>query len=173
MIYRSDPRQIQMFDRVEEILHPKAQARLDADWPGVFRRVILQLMPVDQLGENFSSDFGRPTKEHYSICGLILLKDYFGWTNEDTIDRYLYDLKVQYALKIQPDNLQFGSRTLERYLKLFREKEFAHKIMDDVTGMINKESPPGHPIPEASLGVLRTASHALRAGRRFENQNQY
>ena len=89
------------------------------------------------------------------------------------IDRYLYDLKVQYALKIQPDNLQFGSRTLERYLKLFREKEFAHKIMDDVTGMINKESPPGHPIPEASLGVLRTASHALRAGRRFENQNQY
>ena len=73
-----------MFDRVEEILHPKAQARLDADWPGVFRRVILQLMPVDQLGENFSSDFGRPTKEHYSICGLILLKDYFGWTNEDT-----------------------------------------------------------------------------------------
>ena len=55
------------------------------------------------------------------------------------IDRYLYDLKVQYALKIQPDNLQFGSRTLERYLKLFREKEFAHKIMDDVTGMIIKE----------------------------------
>lgn len=46
MIYRSDPRQIQMFDRVEEILHPKAQARLDADWPGVFRRAILELMPV-------------------------------------------------------------------------------------------------------------------------------
>ena len=139
MINRHDPRQIQMFDRVEEILHPKAQARLDGDWPGVFRRAILQLMPVDRLGEDFSYDFGRPTKEHYSICGLILLKDYFGWTNEDTIDKYLYDLKVQYALKIQPDNLQFGSRTLERYLKLFREKELAHKIMDDVTVMIIKE----------------------------------
>ncbi len=36
---------------------------------------------------------------------------------------------------------------------------------------MNKESPPVHPIPEASLGVLRTNSHALRAGRRFENKN--
>ena len=139
MIYRESPRQVLLFDRVEEILHPKAQARLDGDWPGVFRRAILQLMPVDRLGEDFSYDFGRPTKEHYSICGLILLKDYFGWTNEDTIDKYLYDLKVQYALKIQPDNLQFGIRTLERYLKLFREKELAQKIMDDVTVMIIKE----------------------------------
>ena len=92
MAYRSDPRQIQLFDRIEEILHRKAQARLEADWPGVFRRAILQLMPVDRIGESFSSDFGRPTKEHYSICGLILLKDYFVWTNEDTIDKYFYDL---------------------------------------------------------------------------------
>ncbi|OGV56074.1 MAG: hypothetical protein A2017_15180 [Lentisphaerae bacterium GWF2_44_16] len=85
-------------------------------------------MPVEQLGEAFSYDFGRPTKEHYSVCGLILLRDYFGWTNEETIDKYLYDLKVQYALKIQPDNLNFGSRTLERYLKLFREKELARAL---------------------------------------------
>ena len=112
---------------------------LEADWPGLFRRAILQLMPVDRIGEAFSSDLGCPTKEHYSICGLILLKDYFGWTNEDTIDKYLYDLKVEYALKIQPCHLQFGSRTLDRYLKLFRKKELAHKIMDEVTVMIIKE----------------------------------
>jgi hypothetical protein len=36
----------------------------------------------------------------------------------------------------------------------------------------NKESPPVHPIPEASLGVLRTDFHALRAGRRFEDKRQ-
>ena len=32
MIYRSDPRQIQLLDRIEEILHPAVQARLEADW---------------------------------------------------------------------------------------------------------------------------------------------
>ena len=38
--------------------------------------------------------------------------------------------------------------------------------------MPNKESPPVHPIPEASIGVLRTDFHALRADRRFEDQSQ-
>jgi hypothetical protein len=61
-----------------------------------------KLMPVEDIGKGFSPDFGRPTKEHYSICGLILLKDYFGWTNEKTIDKYLYDLQIKYALKLQP-----------------------------------------------------------------------
>jgi len=139
MIHVSNPRQTLLFDRVEEILHPSAKARLDADWPGIFRRAILQMMPIEDIGESFSYNFGRPTKEHFSICGLILLKDYFGWTNEETIDHYLYDLKIQYALKIQVDNLKLGARTLERYLKIFREKELAQKIMKDVTEMIIQE----------------------------------
>jgi len=139
MINRRDPRQKLLFDRVEEILHPKAKNRLDHDWPGVFRRSILALMPVADIGMAFSTDFGRPTKEHYSICGLILLKDYFGWSNAETIDRYLYDLKIQYALNVQPDGLELGNRTLERYLKIFREKELAGKLMDEVTTTIIRE----------------------------------
>lgn len=139
MIYLQNPRQNLFFDRIEEILHPNAKARLDADWPGVFRRCILQMLPVAEVGAVFSEDLGRPTKEHYSICGLILLKDYFGWSNEETVDKYLYDLKVQYALKLQPDNLKLGIRTLERYLKIFREKELGQKLMQDVTSMIIRE----------------------------------
>ena len=72
------------------------------------------MMPVDDLGKSFSFDFGRPTKEHYSICGLILLKDYFGWTTQETVDEYLYNLKIHYALMIEPDNLELSTRTLER-----------------------------------------------------------
>jgi len=45
-------------------------------------------------------------------------------------------LKIQYALKIQPDNLKLGIRTLERYLKIFREKALAQKLMEDVTETI-------------------------------------
>jgi hypothetical protein len=139
MINRSNPQQILLFDRVEEILHPKAKARLDENWPGVFRQAILQLMPVKELGEGFSPNFGRPSKEHYSICGLLLLKEYFGWTDEETIDQYLYSFKIQYALKIQPDNLKLSVRTLARYQKIFREKELAQKLMQDVTSMIIRE----------------------------------
>ncbi len=139
MIKVNNFQQTRMFDRIEEILHDKNKARLNADWPGIFRNVFLQMMPVDDLGESFSLDFGRPTKEHYSICGLLLLKDYFGWTTKETVDEYIYNLKIHYALMIDSDNIQLSTRTLERYIKIFRQKELAQNLMDKVTGKILTE----------------------------------
>ena len=139
MITKRDLRQSRLFDEVVEILHPKVRARFDADWPGILRRSILPLMPVEEVGKGFSSDFGRPTKEHYSICGLILLKGYFGWTTKVAVDRYLCDLKVQYALCLQPTGLELGSRTLERYLKIFVENKIAADLMQTVTIALIKE----------------------------------
>ena len=136
MITRNDFRQNRLVERIDEILHPKVRARLDDDWAGIFRHVFLEMMPVDELGQGFSRDFGRPTREHYSICGLILLKDYFGWTVEETVKHYLYDLEIHYALRIEPDCLELSTRTLERYLKVFRKNELAQKLMDTVTRKI-------------------------------------
>jgi hypothetical protein len=128
-----------MFDRIDEILHDKNKARLNTEWAGIFRNVFLQMMPVGDLGETFSLDFGRPTKEHYSICGLLLLKDYFGWRTKEAVDEYIYNLKIHYALMIDSDNIQLSTRTLERYMKIFRKKELAQNLMDKVTGKILTE----------------------------------
>jgi len=136
MINRIDFQQTRLIERIDEILHPKVRAMLDADWAGVFRNVFLQMMPVDDIGKDFSIDFGRPTKEHYSICGLILLKEYFGWTVEDTVKHYLYDLEIHYALRIDPDNLELSERTMHRYLNIFRKNELARTLMETVTRKI-------------------------------------
>jgi hypothetical protein len=136
MITRNDFRQNRLIERIDEILHPKVRARLDADWAGIFRNVFLRMMPVDDIGQGFSRNFGRPTREHYSICGLLLLKDYFGWTVEESVKHYLYDLEIHYALRIEPDCLEMSTRTLERYLKIFRKNELAQKLMDTVTRKI-------------------------------------
>lgn len=133
MIKVNNFQQNRMFERIDEILHPKNKIRLDEGWPGVFRNSFLQMMPVEDFGKGFSYDMGRPTKEHYSVCGLILLKDYFGWTNQEAVDQYLYNLKIHYALMIEPDNLELSTRTLERYLKIFRKNDLAQKLMDTVT----------------------------------------
>ena len=136
MVNARDFRQNTLFDRVNEILSDSATLRLSEDWPGVFRNTFLEMIPIEDIGTEFSANFGRPTKEHYSICGLILLKEYFNWTTQDTIDNYLYNLKIHYALMIDPDNLKLGTRTLERYMKLFREKELAQKLMNKVSHKI-------------------------------------
>ena len=38
-------------------------------------------MPVQALGQHFHPTLGRPTKELYSIAGLLFLQETFNWTN--------------------------------------------------------------------------------------------
>ena len=139
MIKFNDPRQTLIFDRFESLLNPKQRARLEKDWPGVFRKVILALMPVAEMGQKLNTCLGRPSQELYSICGLILLKEYFGWTDEMAAQKYSYDLMVQYALNIQGDQQDISERTFQRYLKYFREKELGVELNLEVTRKVLSE----------------------------------
>jgi hypothetical protein len=95
-------------------------------------------MPVDSLAGYFHPVLGRPTKELYSIAGLVLIKEFMNWTNERAADSYMFDLSIQYALNLEPDNQSMCERTLERYCKLFRDNDMARQIMSDVTGRLVK-----------------------------------
>jgi hypothetical protein len=67
-----DPRQTNLFDRFQRIFSPVAYRRIENGWQGVFRHAILELMPANALAKEFSPDMGAPTKELYSMAGLIL-----------------------------------------------------------------------------------------------------
>jgi hypothetical protein len=60
MRHSVDPRQNELFDLFESFLSPTAYKRLKTGYHAVFRRVILELMPVDELGEHFHPSMGRP-----------------------------------------------------------------------------------------------------------------
>ena len=49
------------------------------------------------------------------------------------MDAYMFDVSVQYALNLQPQQQSMCERTVERYNKLFREDELASQIMQQVT----------------------------------------
>ncbi|MCB1086747.1 MAG: hypothetical protein KDM63_06860, partial [Verrucomicrobiae bacterium] len=57
-------------------LSPNALSALQNGWHGVFRRSLLRLMPAERLGEHFHSRLGRPTKELYSMAGLMLIAEF-------------------------------------------------------------------------------------------------
>ena len=57
-----DPAQKGIFDPEIGNFSPVAYRTLANGWQGVFRRSLLELMPVDELGREFSEDVGRPTK---------------------------------------------------------------------------------------------------------------
>lgn len=131
-----NPKQKVLFDPFEGILSESAYRRLLKGWAGTFRHVILELMPAKELGQHYSPVMGRPTKELYSMAGLILIKEFKNWTNEDAVDAYCYHTEVQYALNLEPSNQELGIRTLERYISLFEQDELAQATMEAVTSKL-------------------------------------
>ena len=64
---------MRLFDPFELMLTQRTQQALLENWQGVFRHVILELMPVEVLGGAFDPAIGRPTKELYSMAGLLVV----------------------------------------------------------------------------------------------------
>jgi len=107
--------------------------RLQESWAGIFRDCILELMPVGTVEQHFHEFLGRPTKELYSMCGLVFLMDFRDWTAEEAADAYMFDGRVQFALNLGRDRLSMTSRTVERYRALFRKDDCAAAVMELVT----------------------------------------
>jgi hypothetical protein len=128
-----DPRQTRLFDPFDAILTEAARRGLENHWPGVFRHVILQLMPVETLRQHFHPRLGRPTKELYSMAGLILLMEFHDWTKAQAVNAYSFYMDVQYALNLEPVAHDLTVRSLERYLVYFEQDDLAQRVMHEVT----------------------------------------
>lgn len=128
-----DPRQTRLLDPYASVLTATNRQWLEDNWPGVFRHVILELMPVDSLRQHFHPALGRPTQELYSMAGLVLLREFHAWTKEQAVEAYCFHTGVQYALNLEPVGHDLSVRTLERYLGYFEQDDLAQRVMHDVT----------------------------------------
>ena len=128
-----NPQQTRLFDPFDNVLTEKTRKRLLDGWPGVFRHVILELMPVDAVSGHFNPTMGRPTKELYSIAGLLLIQEFMDWTKHEALDAYSFNMNVHYALNLEPVTHDISKRTLERYINVFEEDDLAKATMDEIT----------------------------------------
>lgn len=133
MRHSVDPRQGRLFDPFDGIIPPLGRKQIDEGWQGVFRSSLLHLMPVRELGVHFDPVIGRPTKELYSVAGLLLLQEMNDWNNAQSVEAYLFRTDVQYALNLEPGQDEMCERTLERYRALFIDDGLAQHVMDLVT----------------------------------------
>ncbi len=128
-----NPQQTRLFDPFDSVLTEKTRKRLLDGWAGVFRHIILELMPVDAISGHFDPAMGRPTKELYSMAGLLLIKEFMDWTKDEALDAYSFRMDIHYALNLEPVTHDISMRTLERYINLFEADELAGTIMSEVT----------------------------------------
>jgi hypothetical protein len=132
MIHTVDPRQNRFFDPFDGVIPPAGRKIIANGWQGVFRHVLLEVMPVGELAQHFSDSLGAPTKELFSMAALVFLADFFGWTAQEAAEAYIFRSDVQYALNREP-GATVSARTVERYQRLFRENDLAADLFEDVT----------------------------------------
>ena len=136
MRYAVDPRQKRLFEPAEMMFSPMAIRYMRQDWPGLFRTQILHLMPVGKIAENFHPTLGCPTKELYSMAGVIFLKEFFNLTIEEAVRRYVTNGDWHYALNVVPATASMSHASIERYMKLFAEDDIAADVFHRVTSAL-------------------------------------
>jgi hypothetical protein len=123
MRHTVNPQQGRLFDPYEGLIPPLGMDRIRKGWQGIFRSALLALMPAKELGKHFDPIMGRPTKELYSVAGLLFIQEFKNWTNAEAVHAYLFYTDVQFALNLEPGIDEMCERTFERYRKLFVESE--------------------------------------------------
>lgn len=133
MKFSNDPAQGQLFDPFERVISPMGRKHIADGWQGMFRDVILQLMPVAKVGEKFSGNNGRPTAELYSMIGLLMIRQFQGWTVPQTHEAALFRTDIQFALNLHP-GFKISQRTIERHLRILQDDEHLNQeIFDRIT----------------------------------------
>jgi len=133
-----NPGQQQLFDPFERIFSPLAYKTIKNGWQGLFRHVILELLPAEVLAGEFHPKIGQPTKELYSMAGLIFMSEFLNWKTEQAAEVYMFHTDIWYALNLKSEPQSMSTRTIDRYQKIFRENDLANGIMTDVTSRLVK-----------------------------------
>ncbi|NDY73172.1 hypothetical protein DO021_03845 [Desulfobacter hydrogenophilus] len=81
-----------------DFLSSKHRKMLDDSWAGLFQQEILRSLPVDLVKPFFSKTMGRPTKELYTMLGILLLQQTHNLTNEEAVAQLSYNIQWHYAL---------------------------------------------------------------------------
>jgi len=81
-------------------LGKKRMALLKSSWANVFRWEVLPYLPIDELAVHYSKDQGRPTKELYSVMGLMILQQMHNLDDEEAVNQFCFNIQWHYALNI-------------------------------------------------------------------------
>jgi len=103
MLRFNDHKQQQLFDPWANI-SPKRRQMLDQTWPGLFKEHLLQELPISEVTPFFNAGFGRPTKDLYTVMGVLVLQQTHDLTDEETVDQFSFNIQWHYALNITEES---------------------------------------------------------------------
>ncbi len=140
MLKINDPKQQELFDPWSNI-SPKRRNILENSWSGFFRNEILPELPVEKIVHCFSNNNGRPTKELYSMLGVLVLQQTFDFTDTETIGQLSFNIQWHYALNITEESdsaKYYCEKTLWNIHNIASENNLDEIIFDSVAKKLAK-----------------------------------
>lgn len=138
MIRLNDHNQLQLFDPWD-YLSPKRRDMLDQSWAGLFQKEILRELPINELTSSFSKTTGRPTKELYTMLGVLVLQQAHDLTDEETIFQLAFNIQWHYALNItdESDSAKYLSlKTLWNFREILIKKKLDSVLFKKITAKL-------------------------------------
>jgi len=99
MVKIKDHKTPDMFDPTP-FLGPRRKHLLATSWASLFRDVILPTLPVEKIYCHYNASQGAPTKELYSVLGVMIIQQMLNLTDEETVAQVAFNIQWHYALNI-------------------------------------------------------------------------
>ena len=139
MIRIKDPKQLQMFDPWG-FLSPKRRRILDETWPGLFREHLLCELPVNKVTPFFREGFVRPTKELYTVLGVLLFQQMLDLSDAEAINHLMFNIQWHYALNLyeESDEAKYiGDKTLWSMRQLIIRKNLDAVMFESISDKLS------------------------------------
>lgn len=127
-MFRSSPAssQINLFGNLEQFLRPSNQDKLHDPqaWSNVFLARVTNRIPEERFAALYADGMGRPNAPLRVLVGMLILKEGFGWNDEQLYEAAHFNLLVRRALGLV--NLS-DEVPVESTYYLFKQRLYRHE----------------------------------------------
>ena len=141
MITVKDHHTRRLFDPWEYV-GSKRRKLLERSWSGVFRKYLLEKLPVSSVATHFCDGMGRPSKELFATIGALILQQLHDLSDPDVTRALAFNLDWHYALDITDESdasKYISERTLRTYRKILINEGLDGILFDALTDTLIKE----------------------------------
>jgi len=136
MFRRRDPQS--MLFETSNMLPAEKRARLHKTWAQVYRDRALPLIKEEPFAPLFDPANGRPNAPVQVVMSVLILKEAFNLTDEETLEQLEYSLLWQHALRLTPESAHLCQKTLHNFRAKLIEHDAARLAFTVVTAEIIK-----------------------------------
>ena len=140
MINVKDHHTQRLFDPWEH-LGPKRRRLLDNSWAGLFREHLFEKIPVTKIAVHFDAHNGRPTKELYTVIGVLALQQVHDLSDEAALEAVAFNTQWHFALDItgESDSEKYlCEKTLRTYRTILIEERLDGILFEEMTDTLLK-----------------------------------